>query len=356
MILQRIRTQTRAGQSLLHSWRGWRLIVRLAPGLVAGLLLYSALRGARLDVIWRLTSQLAAWQLLAIFALDSAILLVFGIRWWSLARVQTQGIGLMDAVLVRLSAFGISYFTPGPQFGGEPLQVLYLNRQHRTSLVHATAVVALDKLIELLANYFLLLAGGAALVRSGLIPLAAPTAFVALVVVMALGAWPLIHLLLLRANLQPLYSGISRVWHGPGWRSRALRQIRIAERLMGRFCRRRPRLLLSVLALSLCAAGLGVAEYALITFSFAPVLSVGQTLSAWTAAWLAFLVPVPGGLGALEASQVVALGHFGVAAEAAIGVTLLMRARDIVMGGTGMLLAALRWPSWTSRSRQTGVF
>jgi len=50
-------------------------------------------------------------------------------------------------------------------------------------------------------------------------------------------------------------------------------------------------------------------------------------------------MPLPGGLGALEASQVFALGAFGQPASAAISLTLLMRARDTLNGGIGLLLA-----------------
>jgi uncharacterized membrane protein YbhN (UPF0104 family) len=44
-------------------------------------------------------------------------------------------------------------------------------------------------------------------------------------------------------------------------------------------------------------------------------------------------------LGALEASQVFVLGAFGVSAVSAIGVTLLIRARDLLIGGVGLLIA-----------------
>jgi uncharacterized membrane protein YbhN (UPF0104 family) len=50
-------------------------------------------------------------------------------------------------------------------------------------------------------------------------------------------------------------------------------------------------------------------------------------------------VPLPGGLGALEASQVFALGTFGYAAPIAISVVLVMRGRDLLIGGLGLLLA-----------------
>ena len=82
-----------------------------------------------------------------------------------------------------------------------------------------------------------------------------------------------------------------------------------------------------------------VSEFFLITTFLGIPLSFWQTIAAWTAGWLAFLVPVPGGLGALEASQVFAFGAFGISAASAMGVTLLIRARDILIGGIGLLLA-----------------
>jgi uncharacterized membrane protein YbhN (UPF0104 family) len=96
---------------------------------------------------------------------------------------------------------------------------------------------------------------------------------------------------------------------------------------------------------------MAVMEYALITSLLNIDLSSWQTISAWTAGWVSFLVPVPAGLGALEASQVVALGLFGATAEAAIGVSLLMRGRDIFFGGAGLLLAWSGWKTIQSKRR-----
>jgi uncharacterized membrane protein YbhN (UPF0104 family) len=68
-------------------------------------------------------------------------------------------------------------------------------------------------------------------------------------------------------------------------------------------------------------------------------LNLWQALAALTASLLAFLTPLPGGLGALEASQVLALGALGYAPATAISLTLLMRARDLLNAGIGLLLA-----------------
>ena len=88
------------------------------------------------------------------------------------------------------------------------------------------------------------------------------------------------------------------------------------------------------------AAIAGIAtEYFLMVSFLGMNINIVQIFAALTAMQMAFLIPLPGGLGALEASQVFALGAFGQPASAAIGLTLLMRARDILNGGIGLLLA-----------------
>jgi uncharacterized membrane protein YbhN (UPF0104 family) len=79
------------------------------------------------------------------------------------------------------------------------------------------------------------------------------------------------------------------------------------------------------------------AEYMLMLRYLGIQLSMGEALAAQTASLLGLLAPVPGGLGALEASQVLALGALGYPASAAISLTLLMRLRDLLNGGLGLL-------------------
>jgi len=119
-----------------------------------------------------------------------------------------------------------------------------------------------------------------------------------------------------------------------------MRFIIASERMAGMFCQRYPRALLLAVGASLLAGVGMVAEYALIA-SFLGINLVGwQTLAAWTTSWLAFLIPLPGGLGALEAGQVFTLGAFEISAALAIGVALLIRARDLLIGGLGLAFAS----------------
>jgi len=105
------------------------------------------------------------------------------------------------------------------------------------------------------------------------------------------------------------------------------------------FCRKHVRAMFLTVGVSLLSILGIVIEYYLMVSFLGIALNTSQIFAALTAMQVAFLMPLPGGLGALEASQVFALGAFGQPASTAISLTLLMRARDILNGGIGLLLA-----------------
>ena len=150
--------------------------------------------------------------------------------------------------------------------------------------------------------------------------------------------WPLVHILLLYNGKKPL----SKILYSQPFiqkKSKAIRLIVIAERMASSFCRKHfAALLLSLGASVLAMLGIVLEYYLMINF-LGMQLGAVQIFAGLTSMQIAFLMPLPGGLGVLEASQVFTLGAFGQTASAAIGLTLLMRARDILNGGIGLLLA-----------------
>jgi uncharacterized membrane protein YbhN (UPF0104 family) len=244
----------------------------------------------------------------------------------------------LPLVGVRAAVFALSYFTLGPQVGGEPLQVLALRRRYGVGATRATAAVLMDKLLEFLANFLMLALGLTAVLRAvgGFAGLRLNTWAAAPI---ALTLVPPVHLLLLYNRRYPLTALLNALAFLPR-QAKAIRFLRAAERLAGTFCQRHPRALLGALGASLLAAAGMLADYALMTTFLGIRLPFWHVVAGWTAGWLAFLVPLPGGLGALEASQVYALGQLGVPASAALGVALLMRGRDLLVGGAGALAAA----------------
>jgi uncharacterized protein (TIRG00374 family) len=316
-----------------------RIFSRLVIYLLLVTLLYIALRKAPLAEIWAAISQLRLWQISVIFLINVLVITSMTARWWVILRAENPSIPFLPLIGYRLSVFGLSYFTPGPQVGGEPLQVLYLQRNHGISFARATSAVIMDKLLEFLANFLLIGAGLTAAVQVGLISHPGTKLSVSLVPMAVILSWPIVHLVLLYQGRYPI-SGLLRA-ASPLLGDRAwMRLIIVAERMAASFTRRKPGSLLVALGFSLLAWTGMAAEYFLMASFLNAHLSFAQTLAALTAALVAFLMPLPAGLGALEASQVYALQALGYAPAIGISISLIMRGRDILNGTLGLLLAS----------------
>jgi glycosyltransferase 2 family protein len=310
-----------------------RLVRVLLFFILAGLL-YFALRNAPLAEIWGTLQKLQLWQIFALLGLNAIIYILITLRWWLIVRAEIKHVSFLHLLATRVAVFGVSYFTLGPQVGGEPLQVLYLQRNYDMTYTRATSTVMMDKLLEFLANFVLLGVGLTAVIQVGIFSTNGNGSLISLGGLVILLAWPPIHIIFLYHGKYPV-SAILRKFSN----NKFVRFVAASERMAGTFCRRHLGSLLSAIFVSVLATLGMVIEFFCITLFLGIHLSFWQTIAAWTAGWLTFLVPWPGGLGALEASQVFALGAFSISAVSAIGVTLLIRARDLLIGGLGLILA-----------------
>jgi glycosyltransferase 2 family protein len=269
-------------------------------------------------------------------------LLLFSARWWFIMRAFGVRIPYGKLSAIRLAGYAISYFSPGTQFGGEPLQVYLVNSQHQVSTPTAIASVTLDKLWEIIANFTFLVTGVLLTLRYRLIPgMASPNAAVWISVLLAL---PLVYFGSLWFGLLPLTKSI--VFIPKRMAQRALIQklssvAVISEKQIAGLVRQQPLLILWITLLSGLVWVLMIVEYWLMVNYLGAPISPLQAVAGLTASRLAFLSPLPGGVGLLEASQVLAMEAFGYTAAFGITVSLLIRARDLAIGLISFWLGAV---------------
>lgn len=300
--------------------------------LAALALLAWALRSVPLQDIGALLAELSLWQILLLLLVNTGIVYLLGLRWGLILRAQGYELPFRSIVRYRLTAFGVSYFTPGPHFGGEPLQVLFLRQRHGLPGSSALASVALDKLIELLSNFGFLSLGLLLLLRTGVLGsevLAGAQLFSVLLLLL-----PALYLLALsfgRKPLSPLMARLPKRW--------ALAAQSSEDQLSG-LLRERQGLLWQTLAASLIVWSALLFEYWLALVFLGLKLGPLQLLAIVVAARVAMLAPTPGALGALEASQVLAMQAQGFDPAIGLSLSLLIRARDMIFGGIGLWLGS----------------
>lgn len=303
---------------------------------LAILLLWLVLRTVPLAAVVETLGRLRWWQLGVLALLNGLVLLALNGRWWLILRGLGHELPFWQLLGHRLAAFGVSYFTPGPQFGGEPVQVLLVERLHGVPRSAAIAAVSLDKTVELLLNFIFLAVGVLAVLQTGLF---------GAVVGVGTAVWtlflllpPLLYLWLVWLGKRPLSSLLSWVQSNiqAGWLDRLQTAVVRSETEMNDLCQHNPRALIASIFVSLISWGLLITEfYGMVTFLGLSVTGL-QLIGLLTAARIAFLLPLPGGLGTLEASQIWALGLMDFNPAAGIGLSLLIRARDVFLGLLGL--------------------
>jgi uncharacterized protein (TIRG00374 family) len=271
------------------------------------------------------------------------VMLTLSSRWWVVLSGLGYKVNYISLSAYRLAAFGLSYFTPGPQFGGEPFQIYLLRVRHGVPATSGTASVTLEKVIELVGNFTFLLVGLALIARLEFFAGQVGTGFIVLAIFL-LGL-PLALLFVIARGMRP-FSGLMKRTPSlikdriPAW-SRWQNGAIAVEVEMMLFFREKPVHLIAAMAFSLLTWIMLVTEYWLMLRFLDLQLTFDETIAVLTTARLAFLTPLPGGLGALEAGQGFAFQRLGYSVAEGLSVGLLIRARDVVFGAVGLALGSL---------------
>lgn len=313
------------------------------------------------DVAATLSSfRLDPYLLVALIGFNAVIMFFFNGRWWLILRAQGFRVPYLDTFRYRMAAFAINYFTPGGQFGGEPLQIYALHTRNKLPASRALASVTLDKLFELVSNMSFLAIGGVLLLRNELhIGISGK-----LLSYLAAGLilLPAGYLALIWSNRKPVSRLLKAInqrlpdaLHNRPLLKKALYIAGSAETQMAELIRGKPGLIFQMLASSLLIWLSSLAEYWLALRVLDVHLTLSQTILALTAARLAFLTPLPGGLGALEAGQMLAMRTLGLSPLTGIAISLWIRGRDIVLGAIGAACGSVLAESDTVKSLSTSA-
>ena len=285
------------------------------------------------------TMQALTWpQWLAWGGVNVLIILLGTERWHVLTRLLGLPVKFLPLLLIRQAGQAVSFITPGPQFGGEPLQIYWLYKRCGIAIHSAVLALGMDRFFELWINFSVLLLGVALLLLSPVqtgadLPQIMAALFGMMAVLTVLGWLPLRKPRWVSGRLERF----SQRW----LQIPRLRQLEdhwqaLGSDLQSVFNTRKPGLLWA-LALSVLGWIVIFAEMALVLAFLDIEVDVAGFVLIMVAMRLALLLPLPGGIGTLEASVLWSFQSLGLPASAAIGVIALMRLRDALVLLAGLL-------------------
>ena len=288
-------------------------------------------------------AQLSVRDLLLLLGVNLLIVATFSVRWWLLLRAQGYTVSYWQLLGYRLTAFGISYFTPGPHFGGEPYQVYAISHWHGVPASVSLAAVTLDKILEMLVNFAALMGGVLLLLtmHGGLETWIKQQLVVYSLLLLAIPLGLLVALWLGHHPLTGMIRLLSKVTRIPLANRAWIQALRHSETQAIWLCRHHPSVVGWSLLISLLSWVAIVAEFWLLTWLMELSFSPLQAITSLVAARIAILLPMPAGLGALEASQVLAMGSIAVDPSVGLAIAVMIRARDMVLGIGGLTLGGM---------------
>ncbi len=326
----------------------WRFLLVLLIPVLYGL--------AFKDVAIRdIPAALKAWDVTDIMLLvlvNAFIISAMCLRLRLILHRCGYGVSMGRLALYRIAANAVSMITPGPHFGGEPLQIRMLIRRHRLPIAYAAASVTTDRAIEMLANLGLLCIGGFYLYHAygldtglQIQPVAVPLLIFATAClylkILADGRAPLSYL------IRNLYRFLNLEASLSSWAT----LLESAEKKAGEILKQPLPILWLYGGCAVIQWFLMAAEFWLIYAVIGMVLKPSELIAVVVAARIVFLLPLPGALGVLEASQVLILGCLSLSPGAGLVACLIMRARDLVMVSAGVSLVCFwLWAGWPSKN------
>ena len=311
------------------------------------------------QVNWReeisLLAQIGPQPFLIYVAVNAAIALLFANRWWLLLRGMGARVSFGRVAVYRLIGATVSLLTPGPQFGGEPAQVWLLARRAGVAPPQAIAAVALDRLLELTVNLAFVTGGILYTLWSGLL---GPVLDVwgVLLALIPLALPPLLLFLFwaqgrfLTTSILALRNALPERWRHRHTPWRFVEPMRLGEAHIHGILRDNPRLIVIGGLVSVGNWVVLLADFWLATRLVGMELNPAQFIGFVVAARIAILLPIPAGLGALEASQIIAAARFGLNPALGLALVLLFRVRDVALALIGL------WLAWRERGEGRKIY
>ena len=274
-----------------------------------------------------------------LFLVNLVILFLAVKRWQIISQIFGVEISFARLFIIRQAGSTFSFVTPGPQFGGEPLQALWLNRGQGVPLDNTIASIGADRFIEIFINFSFLFLGILLVIQGNIeADLSSAGFFVSLSLICLI---TLLSLLFYKHRfiVSSLFSLYRLVFQKTSDKDQEQRIITSISVIFSRIEKEKLKVSFAIVIGAFGWLAL-IFELYLMMRALNLTPDLYEIVFVMLGIRIALLMPIPGGVGTIETSLIWSFGILGLSLVGAAGVIALNRIRDLIILalGTGCLI------------------
>lgn len=280
-------------------------------------------------------SQERLLLLIPYFAVSLLVLLVLTWRWSYILKSQKVRVPFINLAIYRFISNSVSYITPSAKLGGEFVRALLLKR-HNVPLKKGFSTVFIDKSLELSFHAIFFVIGIFVVIYFYAFQKETEFYFILVSIIFTL----LLVIFFYHAYVEKrIFSKIYEKWKLSRFKciSRFEKTIYEFDRLIIDFFHKDKKDFFATMAISALSWGAAFLEFKIALYIIGINASLIQIFLIFSFVGVAYLIPIPMALGALEGSQVSVFKLLGLQASMGVALALVIRVRDSVFAIIGLL-------------------
>ncbi|MFA5030940.1 MAG: lysylphosphatidylglycerol synthase transmembrane domain-containing protein [Patescibacteria group bacterium] len=304
--------------------------------LIIGIVLFIAvLKYIGFDAFKAAFESFSWWTIGIIAVLGYVQTIVATYRWKIILRAQGDDVSLKKLIAPKFTGLTVSYLTPGPNVGGEPVQAFFLKRNTGIGYSKGFASILVDKILDFTYPLpFLIAALVYAFITYDISWQAIGIfVFTLLLLIFLLGMF---YIQTYRGI--GFFSSLIRFFrlHRFGKMQRLIDKMLYFEELIIKFFNHQKDLFMKGLFLSLIGGMIVLLQFVIVLLSLGIEANVLAVLLMMVFMILSSFMPIPAGLGTYEAGQVIVFSALGYPASIGVAFMLIIRSAEVFKLGLGI--------------------
>ncbi len=295
----------------------------------------------KIDEILKAFSHFSLLNLILFIIISITIMVSLTLKWSIILKAQGCKVPFFKLFTYKLAGFAVSYVTPSAHIGGEPVRAYLLNKNHNIEFKKSLSSVVIDKSLELSLNGFFACIAIIIILFNFTIPEKTAVIMIFSFFVMLAGMYAFYHLTITEKGFFTTCFSLLRL---NKWKltKKYEKDIKGMESHLIYFFKYNKKGFRNASLVFFLIWILMFFEY-----KFA-LLLLGYNNASFVAIFIffsfvgiAYLIPVPAALGALEFGQSSASAMLGISKGIGLALSIIIRGRDMIWVFLGLSYLAL---------------